>query len=175
MSLWNTRFTKRTFVRVKNTQKLETAYLIQLFSLNMNMNSILKLRQRFENVLQISFFFKNSLMIFLFFFQIVANFIIIITKLKKIVAHYEYDAFVFIRRSGAKLTKNEKWLAFKGRWMNLKTDSRFKLRERNGIMWVSSSFWGFLCRTKCLFLNRGNLVPILNPKQHIMSWKVGWL
>ena len=38
MSLGYTRFTKETFVRDKNTQKLETTYLIQFFSLNMNMD-----------------------------------------------------------------------------------------------------------------------------------------
>ena len=42
------RFTKWRCVRGKNTQKLKTAYLIELFSLNMNMNSILKLIQRFR-------------------------------------------------------------------------------------------------------------------------------
>ena len=36
------------FVRGKNTQKLGNAYLIQVFSLNMNMNSILKSIQRFR-------------------------------------------------------------------------------------------------------------------------------
>ena len=71
------RFTKRTFVWHKNTQRLETAYLIQLFSLNMNMNFILKLIQRFK--LYFNFNFSSSLLYLKFFClfklsQIFANF-----------------------------------------------------------------------------------------------------
>ena len=43
------RFTKETFVREKNTQKLETAYLIQLLSLNMNMDLLFECKQRPQN------------------------------------------------------------------------------------------------------------------------------
>ena len=73
-----TRFTKRHFVRHKNPQKLEEAYIIQFLLLSLNMDSVFKFLQRSPNGSQFSFFFKNFTYNFccLFpFFQIVANFI----------------------------------------------------------------------------------------------------
>ena len=67
------RFTKRTFVREKNTQRLDTAYLIQFFSLNMDMNSILKLIQRFRLNFNFLIFFKMLTHIFCIFFCLSPN------------------------------------------------------------------------------------------------------
>ena len=55
------------FVRDKNTQKLENAYLIQVVSLNMNMNSILKLIQRFKHY-NIFLIFSRILLLYILFF-----------------------------------------------------------------------------------------------------------
>ena len=43
------RFTKRHFVRHKNTQKLEEAYIIQFLFLSLNMESVFKFIQRPQN------------------------------------------------------------------------------------------------------------------------------
>ena len=74
-----TRFTKRHFVRHKNPQKLEDTYIIQFFSLNVNMKLILQLIQRFRSCFNFQLcstnYFINCFMFFVYFiyFQRVAN------------------------------------------------------------------------------------------------------
>ena len=93
--------------------------------------------------------------IFVYFQKIVANFINIITQLKKIVALLECDGFVFIRRCGAKVTQNEKWRPFGGRWIKKTKTNMVEFSEKSWIRQAASSFWGFLCQTKVFFVNRG--------------------
>ena len=52
-------FTKRTFVRHKNTQTLRIFFLIQSFTPVTNIQSILKLIQRFRCSIEFSIFFKT--------------------------------------------------------------------------------------------------------------------
>ena len=51
----HTRFTKRHFVRHKNTQKLEEAYIIQFLFLSLNMESVFKFIQWPQNGGHLSF------------------------------------------------------------------------------------------------------------------------
>ena len=64
-----TRFTKWSFVWVKNPQKFETAYLIQFFTPVTNPPSILRLSQRFWFYFNFSTFLQDFTHIFFVFYQ----------------------------------------------------------------------------------------------------------
>ena len=66
---FSTRFTKRHFVRHKNTQKLEEAYLIQFLLLSLNLDSVFKFQivassVESPNFLSPLFFFSSFRLIF---------------------------------------------------------------------------------------------------------------
>ena len=71
--IFNPRFTKRHFVRVKNTQAFRVFYLLQFVTLVTNIHWILRLRQRLQ------LYFKNFklevylLIFFLFFSQFISK------------------------------------------------------------------------------------------------------
>ena len=151
------RFTKWRCVRRKNPQKIHLYVMIQNLPLISKMGIAALLIQRPTNGSHFSFFFKNYLVFFTYFLFVSSNcrkFHQIITQLKKIVALLEYDVFVFIRRCVAKVTQNEKWRPFGGRWIKKTKTNIVEFSEKSWIRQAASSFWGFLCRTKVFFLNR---------------------
>ena len=83
-------------------------------------------------------FFKNFILDFFCLssiFQIVATFVNNHATSRAMFLFSSPRTFCLLTgRCGAKNTENEKWPPFWGRWMNLKTDSIFKLRKRNWIM-----------------------------------------
>ena len=57
----------------------------------------------------------------------------------------------------AKITQNEKWPSFEGRCLNLKKNVVFVTSGWFCIITSKWMFWVFLSRTKCLFVNCGNI------------------
>ena len=52
-----------------------------------------------------------------------------------LLSHLDSPTIKFLTEvRGAKITQNEKWSLFGGRWMNWKNKSIFKRRKLNGIM-----------------------------------------
>ena len=155
------RFTKRHFVWHKNTQKLEEAYLIQFLLLSLNMNSVFKFLQRPPNGSQFSFFSKNFTHNFLFIFKLSSNcrkFRLITQPYVRRFCFYLLEnsrlCFSLTGRCGAKVTQNEKWRPFGGRWIKKTKTNIVEFSEKSWIRQAASSFWGFLCRTNFVFMNR---------------------
>ena len=150
------------FVWVKNTQMFWIFSLIQSFTLVTNMESILRLRQRFWS----NSIFHFSSRILLIYFHV--YFIFLLTRRNfhqespnlcsdenKNIGQKSTTILLLTGRCGAKLILNEKWLPFGGRWMDSKSKFIFEFSEKNWIRWVVPSFWVFLSRTKVSFVNRG--------------------
>ena len=77
---------------------------------------------------------------------------------------WSYNDFVFIFSltgcCGAKVTQNEKWRPFGGRWRNLKTDSIFKLEKEVGLC-KPPQVSGYFC------LEQKSFLWIVNPHNFV--------
>ena len=133
-----TGFTKWTFVWDKNPQRRHIPYYFQLFILNMNISSILNLKQRFR--LYVNFHFPQEFYLYIFFvyyhfFLNVANFITNHTtssKMKTKTSHWKSATILLLTgRCRAKFIQNEKLKYKIKRWMNFKMDTIFMLGMKN--------------------------------------------
>ena len=126
-----TRFTKRHFVRQKNTQRIHLDRMIQNFSLISNIQLFFRLRQRF--MLYFNFHFSSRFFTYKFFY-LLSN----CRKFHWITQPRKCDIFVFIvlltGRCGAKITQNEKLKYKIKRWMDFKMDTLFLLGMKNQII-----------------------------------------
>ena len=154
----STRFTKWRCVRGKNPQKIHLYVMIQNLPLISKMGIAALLIQRPTNGGHFSFFFKIYLVFFCLFLQIVASFIKSPNLKSEDFVFIICDDFVFIVSltgyCGARLTQNEKWRPFGGRWIKKTKTNIVEFSEKSWIRQAASSFWGFLCRTKVFFMNR---------------------
>ena len=139
----HTRFTKRHFVRHKNTQKLEEAYIIQFLLLSLNMGSDFKFIQRNDLQMAANFHFSSRILLMNFLF--IPSFIPNCRKFRRSTQPYVrwfcfhlLVIFVFIvwltDWCGAKITQNEKLKYKIKRWMDFKMDTLFLLRMKNQII-----------------------------------------
>ena len=167
----NPRFTKRTFVWGKNTQAFEIFYLLWFVTLDTNIPFTLQLRQRFRFHFNFFIFFQDLLafttIIFCLFhiiFYLSQVWSRIAQLLRAMFLFSLYNDFVLIFSlngcCGAKVTQNEKWRQFGGRWRNLKTDSIFKLEKEVGLC-KPPQVSGYFC------LEQKSFLWILNPHNFV--------
>ena len=153
MCMWQiflcTRFTKWRSVRDKKYPETWNYLPNPEFSTGYKYPLLFKIGSAVQALFQFLTIIKNFQAILYQFYTDIICLFSIVNQLSEIswrITQLKCDVFVFIffvdfvfifsltDCCGAKVTQNEKWRPFGGRWRNLKTDSIFKRRKRSWIM-----------------------------------------